>query len=116
MGRWLWLAALPLALVRVGDGAHAQDAASILNAKCAACHERADGGLARIKDQRKTPEAWDMTIVRMMQLHGVEVTDDERAVLVKHLADTPGPRARRDRRLSLHPRAGAVAVRGAADR
>ena len=26
MGRWLWLAALPLALVRAGDGAQAQDA------------------------------------------------------------------------------------------
>jgi quinohemoprotein amine dehydrogenase len=90
MGRWLWLAVLLLALVRAGDGAHAQDAASILNAKCAACHERADGGLVRIKDQRKMPEAWDMTIVRMIQLHGVEVTDDERAALVKHLADTQG--------------------------
>jgi quinohemoprotein amine dehydrogenase len=90
MGRWLWLAAVPLALIRAGDGAQAQDAASILNAKCAACHERTDGGLFRIKDQRKTPEAWDMTIVRMMQLHGVEVTDEERAALVKHLADTQG--------------------------
>ncbi len=90
MARWLWLPALSLALVGVGDSIHAQDATSILNAKCAACHERADDGLARIKDQRKTPEAWDMTIVRMMQLHGVEVTDDERAVLVKHLADTQG--------------------------
>jgi quinohemoprotein amine dehydrogenase len=90
MGRWLWLAVLPLALVRAGDGTHAQEALSILNAKCAACHERTDDGLARIKDQRKTPEAWDMTIVRMVQLHGVEVTDDERAVLVKHLADTQG--------------------------
>jgi quinohemoprotein amine dehydrogenase len=90
MGRWLWLAALPLALVRAGDGAEAQEGASILNAKCAACHERTDGGLERIKDQRKTPEAWDMTIVRMMQLHGVEVTDQERSVLVKHLADTQG--------------------------
>ena len=90
MGRWLWLAALPLALASAGDGAHAQEASSILNGKCAACHERVDGGLARIKDERKIPEAWDMTIVRMMQLHGVEVTDDERAVLVKHLADTQG--------------------------
>ena len=88
MGRWLWLAALPLALV--GDGSLAQDATSILNGKCAACHERGDDGLARIKDQRKTPEGWDMTIVRMMQLHGVEVTDGERAALVKHLADTQG--------------------------
>jgi quinohemoprotein amine dehydrogenase len=90
MGRWLWLPALPLALVGAGDGIHAQDASSILNTKCAACHERTDDGLARIEDQRKTPEAWDMTIVRMMQLHGVEVTDDERAILVKHLADTQG--------------------------
>jgi quinohemoprotein amine dehydrogenase len=90
MGRWLWLAALPLALLGAGDGIHAQDATSILNAKCAACHERTDDGLARIKDQRKSPEAWDMTIVRMMQLHGVEVTDDERSILVKHLADTQG--------------------------
>jgi len=31
-----------------------------------------------------------MTIVRMMQLHGVEVSDAERATLVKHLADTQG--------------------------
>ena len=90
MGRWLLPAVLPLALVSAGHGANAQDATSILNAKCAACHERTDDGLARIKDQRKTPEAWDMTIVRMMQLHGVEVTDDERATLVKHLADTQG--------------------------
>ena len=90
MGRWLWLAVLPLALTSAGAGTHAQEASSILNAKCAACHERTDDGLARIKDQRKTPEAWDMTIVRMVQLHGVEVTDDERAILVKHLADTQG--------------------------
>ena len=90
MGRWLWLAVLSLALVRTGDGTHAQEAASILDAKCAACHERTDNGLERIKDQRKTPEAWDMTIVRMVQLQGVELTDAERSVLVKHLADTQG--------------------------
>jgi quinohemoprotein amine dehydrogenase len=88
MGRWLWLAALPLAVA--GDGSHAQEAVSVLNAKCAACHERTDDGLARIKDQRKTPEAWDMTIVRMMQFQGVELTDEERSALVKHLADTQG--------------------------
>jgi quinohemoprotein amine dehydrogenase len=90
MARWLWLMAVPIALGGVGGGAHAQDAAAILNGKCAACHERTSDGLARIKDQRKTPEAWDMTIVRMMQLHGVEVTDAERATLVKYLADTQG--------------------------
>lgn len=90
MARWLWLAIVPIAVGGFGNGAAAQDAEAILNGRCAACHERTDGGLARIKDQRKTPEAWDMTIVRMMQLHGVEVTDAERATLVKHLADSQG--------------------------
>ena len=57
------------------DRAGSGDGEAVLNARCAACHERtAEGGLARIKDQRKTPEAWDMTIARMMHMHGVEVT------------------------------------------
>ncbi len=90
MARWLWLAALPATLLGMLDGAYAQDAEDILNSNCAACHERTDGGLARIKDQRKTPEAWDMTIARMMFLHGVELTNDERSALVKYLADTQG--------------------------
>ncbi|MEZ5932107.1 MAG: quinohemoprotein amine dehydrogenase subunit alpha [Alphaproteobacteria bacterium] len=71
--------------------AHADEhTAELLNERCGGCHEPTDQGLARIKDQRKTPEAWDMTIVRMMQLHGVEVTAEERAGLVKHLADSQG--------------------------
>jgi quinohemoprotein amine dehydrogenase len=49
-----------------------------------------DGGLNRISAARKTPEGWDMTIVRMMLLHGVQVSPEERAALVKYLADTRG--------------------------
>lgn len=66
-------------------------AENILNSRCTACHERlADGGLKRISKIRKTPEGWDMTIVRMMLVHGVKVGADERKALVKHLADTQG--------------------------
>ena len=117
-GRWLLLASLPVLLAGISDVVRAQsDGEAILNARCAACHERtAEGGLARIKDQRKTPEAWDMTIVRMMQLHGVEVTDDERVDPGQAPGRHPGPGARRDGRLSLHPRARALGDRGAADR
>jgi quinohemoprotein amine dehydrogenase len=90
-GRWLLLASLSVLLAGISDVAWAQsDGEAILNASCAGCHERTDGGLARIKDQRKTPEAWDMTIVRMMQLHGVELADEERSALVRHLAGTQG--------------------------
>lgn len=76
----------------VGTGkAWAGSAEDLLNARCAACHERLpDDGLARVSEARKTPEGWDMTIVRMMMLHGVEITADERRTLVKHLADTQG--------------------------
>ena len=67
MGNRLWLAAAGIALWAPGDG-FAQDGETILNARCASCHERTDDGLERIKEQRKTAEGWDMTIVRMMQL------------------------------------------------
>lgn len=89
MGRKLWLATAGLALLPLGDG-FAQDGEAVLSGRCASCHERTDDGLERIKEQRKTAEGWDMTIVRMMQLHGVQTTLEERRILVKHLADTQG--------------------------
>lgn len=91
-GRWLLIASLPIMLAGAGDVARAQgDAEAVLNARCGSCHERtAEGGLSRISEVRKTPEGWDMNIVRMMIMHGVEVTPEERATLVKYLADTQG--------------------------
>lgn len=64
---------------------------ALLRQKCTACHEpAADATLPRIDQGRRTPEAWDMTLVRMTQIHGVALTGEERRVLVKHLADTRG--------------------------
>ncbi len=85
-------ALLSAGLIALGAGsALAQSGEQLLNERCVACHEqKADGGLARIADIRKTPEGWDMNIVRMMIVHGVEVNPEERAALVKHLADTRG--------------------------
>ncbi|MDH3692711.1 MAG: quinohemoprotein amine dehydrogenase subunit alpha, partial [Gammaproteobacteria bacterium] len=67
------------------------EAKALLNARCAACHQATDdGGLSRINEVRKTPEAWDMTLVRMMLVHGVQITADERHTLAKYLADSQG--------------------------
>jgi quinohemoprotein amine dehydrogenase len=87
-----FLAIAGLVAAAIGSAsALAQDAESLLNEKCSACHERrSDGGLNRISDVRKTPEGWFMNIVRMETVHGLELSDDERAVLVKYLADTQG--------------------------
>ncbi|MDH3593918.1 MAG: quinohemoprotein amine dehydrogenase subunit alpha [Rhodospirillales bacterium] len=105
---------LLLGLLPAGPGAvqaQGADAASILNSRCAACHERtADGGLSRVEDMRKTPEGWDMAIVRMTIMHGVRIPAEERAVLVKHLADTQGlaPEETRDWRYILERRPNAL--------
>ncbi len=67
------------------------DGEKLINARCAACHARLpEGGLNRISEIRKTPEGWDMTLVRMMLLHGLKITADERHTLVKYLADKQG--------------------------
>ena len=81
---------LSLGISSVAAPAGAQQAGeALLNSRCSGCHERmADGRLSRIGEIRKTPEGWDMNIARMMIMHGVEVTPEERATLVKHLADT----------------------------
>jgi quinohemoprotein amine dehydrogenase len=71
--------------------AQAVDAKSVLNARCASCHEeKAGGGLSRISEIRKTPEGWDMTLVRMDIWHGVKLSAAERGALVKHLSDAQG--------------------------
>lgn len=67
------------------------DGEALVNGRCAACHERLpDGGLNRISHMRKTPEGWDMTLVRMMQVHGVTISPKERALLVRYFADKQG--------------------------
>ena len=58
--------------------------------KCGACHDDGAGGLTRIPGQRKTPEGWLMTLVRMQQQNGLEITPAERLALVQYLADTQG--------------------------
>jgi quinohemoprotein amine dehydrogenase len=74
-----------------GPPAAAQTAESLVNARCGVCHVREDDGtLDRINAVRKTPEGWLMTLVRMERNHGLEISDEERRSLVKHLSDTQG--------------------------
>jgi quinohemoprotein amine dehydrogenase len=69
----------------------AQEGQALVNARCGSCHAaKADGSRFRISEARKTPEAWSMTLVRMMVVHGVKLTADDRRKLVKYLADTQG--------------------------
>ncbi|MFA5119932.1 quinohemoprotein amine dehydrogenase subunit alpha [Zavarzinia sp.] len=69
----------------------AASGAEVLQNTCITCHTKApDGTVERIDAARKTPEAWDMTVVRMMRNHKVELSDADRQAVVKYLADTRG--------------------------
>ncbi|RMF11802.1 MAG: quinohemoprotein amine dehydrogenase subunit alpha [Alphaproteobacteria bacterium] len=63
----------------------------LVQAICTGCHvKRDDGSLSRISFGRRTPEGWDMTLVRMMNFHGLSLTKEDRRAIVKYLSDTQG--------------------------
>ncbi|WP_413206330.1 quinohemoprotein amine dehydrogenase subunit alpha [Rhodospirillum sp. A1_3_36] len=63
----------------------------IVATKCGVCHQKdASGLIPRIDEGRRTPEGWDMTVVRMMRNNGVDLTPEERTTVVQYLADTRG--------------------------
>ena len=76
----------------------AADPREIIAASCGGCHAPdGRGGWVRISDQRKTPEGWQMTLVRMGMVHDAKLVDpaggDSSAAmrtLVKYFADTLG--------------------------
>lgn len=87
---WCFAGALLIGAA-VPAAADAPPAVEVLQTRCGACHARLQGGgLSRISEQRKTPEGWLMTIARMEQLRPLQVSDEERRALVKHLSDTQG--------------------------
>ncbi|WP_038012363.1 quinohemoprotein amine dehydrogenase subunit alpha [Thauera sp. 63] len=89
--RMLALAASLAAPLLAAPAQAAPQGEALVNSKCITCHAPAeDGQLARIGDSRRTPEGWDMTVARMIISHGVKLSADERAAVVKYLADTRG--------------------------
>lgn len=103
VSRWLSAGVLVLSACGLGvsslvtAGADRAPAASqgqqLLQKHCMGCHvpEQVEPlQLSRISHQRKTPEGWLMTIARMQVVHGLNISDEDRRTLVKHLADSQG--------------------------
>lgn len=96
-----------------------RSADSILKETCGTCHSSEKLGrgsvvtgadFSRIRGQRKTPEGWLMTIARMQVAHGVQISEEDRRTLVKHLSDTQGmaPSETKDYRYALERRLNSV--------
>lgn len=63
----------------------------ILANACGACHLQDDEGrYSRIDLSRRTPEGWEMNVVRMMRNYGVQLSDDDFVTVLRHLSDTRG--------------------------
>lgn len=70
-----------------------EPAEQIVQNSCLGCHSAESDSApqwSRISHQRKTPEGWLMTIGRMQQMHGLKISNQDRATLVKYLADRQG--------------------------
>ncbi|MGH8302058.1 MAG: quinohemoprotein amine dehydrogenase subunit alpha [Steroidobacteraceae bacterium] len=62
-----------------------------LRMHCGECHrEVSPGSFDRISEERKTPEGWAMTIYRMRQVHGVQLTPEAESAIIQYLSDVHG--------------------------
>lgn len=74
-----------------GSWAEEVSGAALVQSRCAMCHAAQEGGkLDAIESGRRTPEGWEMTIDRMVRVHGVRLQPDEGRTLVKYLSDHYG--------------------------
>jgi quinohemoprotein amine dehydrogenase len=59
--------------------------------KCGGCHTTdSQQRMSRISYQRKTPEGWEETVRRMVQLHKVSLTPADARAIVQYLGDQHG--------------------------
>ncbi|WP_321842595.1 quinohemoprotein amine dehydrogenase subunit alpha [Paraburkholderia bannensis] len=110
---------LPLAFAaqaaRAQSAVETRDAPTIISQTCAACHSaESKDSWSRISHQRKTPEGWLMTIGRMQTMHGLVISDEDRQIIVKYLADRQGlaPSETADARYALERRLNTQEVLG----
>lgn len=73
------------------SGAEELSDAALVQNRCAMCHTAQEGGkLDSIESERRTPEGWEMTIDRMIRVHGLRLLPQEGQALVKYLSDHYG--------------------------
>jgi len=74
----------------------------LVRSKCTVCHYPQEGGkLSRISYLRKTPEAWELSLKRMVRLHQLQITPEEAREVVRYLSDNHGL-TRGEAELAMH--------------
>lgn len=87
----LILALGPISAVHAAAVQDSQGGVAAVRTNCSGCHREASPGhFDRISEERKTPEGWAMTVFRMRQVHGVRLTADDQAAIIRYLSDVQG--------------------------
>lgn len=94
LSRWIATGVLACGIL-VGPlpaiGGTLQTGLAAVRSNCSGCHrETAPGHFDRISDERKTPEGWAMTLFRMRHVHGLQLTPEAQAVIIRYLGDAQG--------------------------
>ncbi|GGO79279.1 hypothetical protein GCM10011348_13170 [Marinobacterium nitratireducens] len=85
--------ALALAVMAAPALAATEAGEELIRNNCLACHSdtgNSETPFSRISEQRKTPEGWLMTINRMQELRGAQISTEDKRALVQYLADHQG--------------------------
>ncbi|MBZ5526775.1 MAG: quinohemoprotein amine dehydrogenase subunit alpha [Acidobacteriia bacterium] len=87
-----WLLSLGCLMLAAGVSAEGLPVKSqLVRDSCGACHQvDAQGRMSRISYVRKPPEEWELTVKRMVRIHGVSLTPDAARQIVQYLSDNHG--------------------------
>ena len=61
------------------------DAKALFESKCKLCHS-----IERPKSKKKSADAWKNTVMRMKNINGCPITDEEAGIIIKYLTDHYG--------------------------
>ncbi|MCB2126712.1 MAG: quinohemoprotein amine dehydrogenase subunit alpha [Rhodobacteraceae bacterium] len=91
MSRTTLATLLTTAFIPLASAGLADTGEEIVANVCGACHLKDDKGqFSRIDSSRRTPEGWEMNIVRMMRNYGIRLSDEDFVTVLRYLSDTRG--------------------------
>ena len=61
------------------------DAKTLFEKNCSRCHT-----IERPKSKKKTKEAWEKTVMRMKNVNGCPITDEEAKIIIGYLSENYG--------------------------
>jgi hypothetical protein len=68
-----------------GAGESKEDAKVLFEQLCSICHS-----IDRPKSERKTAKEWENTVMRMKNVHGCPIRDDEAKIVIDYLSKNYG--------------------------